>query len=207
MPGRVVGTRIGATLAGLLRAAEAIDKRDMNRSRRLSVVAVGAWLLAAQGLQAKDEASLTAQVRTAIEAFHRADSTMAERFATAVAYAVFPSVGKGGLVFGGARGTGQVYEGGQLIGEVTLTQVTFGLQAGGQSFSQVVLFENRAALDRLKQSKLEMSAQVGAVAAAEGAAKNARYVDGVLIFTRPLTGLMAEASVGGQRFRFRPLYE
>ncbi|MBX3743974.1 MAG: hypothetical protein KF833_01565 [Verrucomicrobiae bacterium] len=151
----------------------------------------------------KDEPTLSEQVGTALASFQRADSTLAERLTGAVGYAVFPSVGKGGLVFGGARGTGQAFEQGRLIGEVVLTQVTFGLQVGGQAFAQLVLFEDSAALDRLKESKLEMSAQIGAVAAAEGAAKNARYVEGVLIFTRPLTGLMAEATVGGQRFRFR----
>lgn len=161
-------------------------------------------LLAATAAGARDEPSLSEQVQTALTSFRRADSTLHERLAGAVGYAVFPSVGKGGLVFGGARGTGEVFEGGQRIGEVILTQVTFGLQIGGQAFAQLVLFEDSAALARLKESKLEMSAQVGAVAAAEGAAKNARYVEGVLIFTRPLTGLMAEATVGGQRFRFRP---
>jgi lipid-binding SYLF domain-containing protein len=154
---------------------------------------------------ANDSDELAAEVKTAIEAFKKADSTMADRLAAAAGYVVFPTVGKGGLGIGGARGSGEVYEGGKLIGHATLTQVTIGLQIGGQAFSELILFENQASLERFKTSRTEMSAQVGAVAAAEGAAKNASYVDGVLIFTRPKSGLMAEASVGGQKFRFKPL--
>jgi lipid-binding SYLF domain-containing protein len=162
-------------------------------------------IVAEPALSAGDDPKLSEEARAAIEAFKRADSSMAERFREAAGYAIFPVVGKGGLVLGAARGEGEVYQNGVLIGEATLTQVTFGLQVGGQSFSELIFFENQAALDRFKESKLEMSAQVGAVAAAEGASKNARYVDGVLIFTRPRSGLMAEASVGGQKFRFKPL--
>jgi lipid-binding SYLF domain-containing protein len=168
-----------------------------------------AWLLAVCFVGgtavAKDSAELSREVKEAIDSFIRADSTMAERFANAAGYAVFPSVGKGGLGVGAARGSGEVYERGQLIGHATLTQVTLGLQIGGQTFSEVVFFEDPAALERFKESKLEMSAQIGAVAAAEGASKNAKYVEGVLIFTKPKSGLMAEASVGGQKLRFKPL--
>jgi lipid-binding SYLF domain-containing protein len=83
-----------------------------------------------------------------------------------------------------------------------MTQVTIGFQAGGQSYSEVVFFENKEAFDRFKENKIEMSAQVSAVAAASGASLNAKYVDGVMVFTRTKGGLMYEASVGGQQFKF-----
>ena len=146
-----------------------------------------------------------AQVRAAIEAFEKADSSLKQRFDTAVGFAIFPSVGKGGLVFGGAHGSGWMYQAGRLVGSVSLTQVTFGAQIGGQEFSEVVFFENQEAVTRFQQSKVEMSAQVSAVAAAEGASQHAKYADGILVFTRPITGLMAEASIGGQKFKFKPL--
>ncbi len=91
------------------------------------------------------------------------------------------------------------------IGSARLSQFTIGAQVGGQVFSQLILFETPAALDRIKESRFEMSAQVGAVAAAEGVAKNAKCVDGVLVITHAGTGLMAEASVGGQKFKFKPV--
>lgn len=158
-----------------------------------------------QTVRADHDEELARDVVSAMEILKKADSTLGDRFASAAGYAIFPSVAKGGLGIGAAHGSGEVFEKGLLIGHAKITQVTVGLQVGGQSFIEAILFENDAALQRFKDSKLEMSAQVGAVAAAEGAAKNAKYVDGVLIITKPKSGLMAEASVGGQKFKFTPL--
>jgi lipid-binding SYLF domain-containing protein len=83
--------------------------------------------------------------------------------------------------------------------------VTVGLQAGGQAYSEVVFFEDEDSFARFKANKVEMSAQVSAVAAAAGASADAKYVDGVAVFTRTKGGLMYEASVGGQQFKFRRL--
>lgn len=149
-----------------------------------------------------DPAKLAQEVKAAIESFKKADSTLDPLFKNAAGYAIFPRVAKGGFVFGGARGEGLVYEKDQVVGEATLTQATVGAQIGGQVFREAIFFETQAALDDFKKSKFEMSAQVGAVAAAEGTAKNAKYTEGVLIFTHAIKGLMAEASVGGQKFKF-----
>jgi lipid-binding SYLF domain-containing protein len=143
-------------------------------------------------------------VEEAIKAFKKADPGLDQTFKSAAGYAVFPNVGKGGLVFGGAHGLGYVYEGDKLVGYASLTQVTFGAQIGGQEFSQIVFFETKGALEQFKSSQFTMNAQVGAVAAAEGASKNAKYVEGVMVFTKAKQGLMAEASVGGQKFKFTP---
>lgn len=143
-------------------------------------------------------------VEEAIRAFKKADPGLEQTFKSAAGYAVFPNVGKGGLVFGGAHGLGYVYEADKLIGYASMSQVTFGAQIGGQEFSQVVFFETKEALAKFRQSQFSMNAQVSAVAAAEGASKNAKYVEGVMVFTRAKQGLMAEASVGGQKFKFTP---
>jgi hypothetical protein len=97
------------------------------------------------------------------------------------------------------------YERGKLIGTASLSQFTVGAQIGGQEFAEAIFFESTPALERFKQSKFEMSAQSSAVAVAKGVSGNARYVEGVMIFTKARTGLMAEASVGGQKFKFAPL--
>ena len=151
--------------------------------------------------------SLRKDVTVTIETFRKADPDMKKFFSNAVGYAVFPGVGKGGFVFGGAHGNGLAYERGRLVGRASLTQVTFGAQIGGQEFAEIIFFETPEALTRFKTSKLEMSAQVSAVAAAEGASKDAKYTQGVLIFTRAVRGLMAEASVGGQKLKFKNLDE
>jgi lipid-binding SYLF domain-containing protein len=118
--------------------------------------------------------------------------------------AFFPEITKGGLGVGGAYGRGVVYEQGQHIGYADVTQGTVGLQAGGQTYSEVIVFENKAAMDRFKQNQVEFGANASAVIAKTGAATNARFVDGVAVFVRPITGAMAEAAVGGQRVTYVP---
>jgi len=86
-----------------------------------------------------------------------------------------------------------------------LTDVNIGAQVGGEHFYEVIFFETTDALKSFKESKLEMAAEANAVAAAEGAAKNAKYQNGVTIFTLPRGGLMVQASIGGQKFKFKPL--
>ena len=147
---------------------------------------------------------LKTESQQAIENFKKADSTLSPYFENSAGYAVFPSVGKGGLVVGGARGTGVLYEKGKPIGKATLTQASIGAQAGGQSFAEVIFFETKTAVEDFKSGKFEMSADVSAVAAAEGAAKSAKYKDGVMVFALPKKGLMVQASIGGQKFKYEP---
>ena len=142
-------------------------------------------------------------VADAIQQFKAADSGMVKFFKESVGYVVFPTVGKGGIGIGGAYGTGLVFQNGQCIGEAKLTQVTLGLQLGGQSYSEVIFFETESALEEFKKSKFALSAQVSAVAAASGASANAKYQLGVAVFTLAKNGLMYEASVGGQKFKFK----
>ena len=168
------------------------------------VPAVCLTLLATAG-QAADHKKLQADVDAAIKEFTKVDSGISAIFKKAAGYVVFPNVGKGGFIVGGAHGNGHVFANGKLIGYASLTQVTVGAQVGGQEFSEVIFFETKEALAKFKESEWAMSAQVSAVAASEGASKNAKYLDGVMVFTKAKQGLMAEASVGGQKFKFEPL--
>jgi lipid-binding SYLF domain-containing protein len=118
--------------------------------------------------------------------------------------ALFPEITKGGVGIGGAYGRGVVYEQGQHIGYADVTQGTVGLQLGGQTYSEVIVFEDRAAMDRFKKNRVDFGANASAVIVQTGAATNARFVDGVAVFVRPITGAMAEASIGGQRVTYVP---
>ena len=129
---------------------------------------------------------------------------MKKRFKNDYGYVVFTNVGKGAVGVGGASGGGIVYEKGVIIGKAQMTQVTIGFQFGGQAYREVVFFENKETLDRFKENKFEFSAQVSAVAAKAGASADAKYTDGILIFTQQKGGLMYEASVGGQKFKYTP---
>ena len=144
-------------------------------------------------------------VAAVIKKFKEKDPGMAKVFARAYGYAVFPTVGKGGMGLGAARGKGYVYQRGRLIGRSTLTQVTIGLQLGGQAYSEVVFFKDAAALDNFKRGKLKLGAQASAVALTARASADLAYRDGVAIVTMAKGGLMYEASVGGQKFSYQPI--
>lgn len=146
-----------------------------------------------------------ADVPPVIEKFKNKDPGMAKIFADAVGYVVFPTVGKGGLGIGGARGKGWVYERGRLIGKSTLTQVSFGFQFGGQAYSEIVFFQTTQALDNFKLGHLKFDAQASAVALTARASADLAYRNGVAIVTMAKGGLMYEASVGGQKFSFKPI--
>ena len=119
-------------------------------------------------------------------------------------YAVFPTVGKGGMGIGGAYGRGIVYERGAPIGYTDVSQGTVGAQIGGQTYTQILVFEDAHALDRFQKGNYEFSAQATAVALQSGKGANAQFSDGVAIFTMAEKGLMAEAAVGGQKFSYEP---
>ena len=122
-------------------------------------------------------------------------------FGNSYGYAVFPTIGKGGIGIGGARGKGLLYEGGNITGEVTLTQLTVGFQWGGQAYSEFIFFKDDVALADFKRGNYELGAQASAVAVTAGASADANYSGGVAIFTQAKGGLMYEASVGGQKFK------
>jgi lipid-binding SYLF domain-containing protein len=134
--------------------------------------------------------------------FIKSDPKMAGLFSNAYGYAIFPNVGKGAVGIGGASGNGVAYEHGAEIGTAKLTQLSIGFQWGGQAYREVIFFESKEHMDRFKENRVELSAQVSAVAVKSGASANAKYVDGVMVFTMQKGGLMYEAAVGGQKFKF-----
>jgi lipid-binding SYLF domain-containing protein len=149
---------------------------------------------------ARDESDAAA----VIAKFKKKDPGLARVFRESAGYVVFPTVAKGGLGIGGARGKGYVYQHDSLIGRSTLTQVSFGLQAGGQAYSEVIFFKDDAALENFKQGHLKLDAQASAVALTERVSADLAYRDGVAIVTMAEGGLMYEASVGGQKLSFSP---
>ena len=151
--------------------------------------------------EAKRE-NLVDEAKTTLNSMQNVDPTLASFLDRAYGYAIFPNVGKGGLVAGGAYGKGDVYEQGKFIGYADLRQGTIGLQAGGQNFSELIVFENKAALDRFTNNQFEFAANASAVALKPGVSKSASFDKGVAVFTQPKGGLMFEAAVGGQQFTF-----
>lgn len=134
----------------------------------------------------------------------KANSGLEEFFESSAGYVIFPNVGKGGFIVGGASGNGVVYENGTAVGMADLKKLNIGFQAGGQAIIEVIFFETPVDLERFKSENFEFSAETSAVALKSGIAFNAKYKDGVAVFALPKAGLMADASVGGQRFEYRP---
>ena len=143
-------------------------------------------------------------VQKAIIAVKKADPGIEAFFDHSAGYAVFPSVGKGGIVIGGAYGKGLVIAGDRVIGDTSMTQGTIGLQLGGQVYSQFIFFKDDIALGHFQRGNFEFGAQASAVAVTRGASADTSYDKGVAVFTHATGGLMVEGSVGGQQFTFTP---
>ena len=124
-------------------------------------------------------------------------------FKEAAGFAVFPNIAKAGLGIGGARGNGEVFEDGKVIGSTTVTQLSFGFQLGGQAFSQIIFFQNKRDIDRFTDGNFEFGASASAALITEGANASIDYTNGVAVMTFSKGGLMYEASIGGQKFTFK----
>jgi lipid-binding SYLF domain-containing protein len=120
-------------------------------------------------------------------------------------YAILPTVGKGAVGVGGAYGQGEVYQQGKRVGYADMTQATVGASLGGQTYSELIVFRTPQALQNFESGQYTFSADISAVAAKAGAADNARWANDVTVFTDVKGGLMADASVGGQKFNFEGL--
>jgi lipid-binding SYLF domain-containing protein len=140
-------------------------------------------------------------------------------------YALFPTIGKGGIGIGGAHGKGRVYKNGNHVGDTSMTQLTIGFQLGGQAYSQVIFFEDKRAFDEFTGGNFEFGAQASAVAITAGASASSStagggtagasggkhdattaggYTKGMAVFTVAKGGLMYEASIGGQKYKYTP---
>lgn len=146
-------------------------------------------------------------------------------FASAYGYAVFPTIGKGGIGIGGAHGSGRVYAKGKYVGDTSMTQVTIGLQLGGQAFSEIIFFEDERSFKDFTSGNFEFGAQASAIAITAGASASTStagnsagasggkkdattagdYKKGMAVYTIAKGGLMYEAAIGGQKFKYKPL--
>ena len=186
----------------------------MNRS--LGILASAVLLLFAVASFADEYSDTT-------ELFKNAGQTK-RFFDNSYGYAVFPSIGKGGLVIGGAYGRGRVYRQGVYVGDTSVTQVSLGLQAGGQAYSMMVFFQDQRAFDEFTNGSFEFGADAGAVAitaaanaragtsgasaGASGGMKDAanagNYYRGLAVFTIAKGGAMFEAAIAGAKFKYTP---
>jgi lipid-binding SYLF domain-containing protein len=175
-------------------------------SMRMTCLAAG--VIAAMALSActtapksvVGKADIEQDAAAALAKAQRTDPTLVPILNSAAGYAVFPSVGKGAAGIGGAYGKGVLYERGSAVGYCDLIQASIGFQLGGQAYTEIIAFETWQAVDTFKQGNFRFDAQATAVALKSGAGANAKFTNGVAVFTMDEAGLMYEASVGGQKF-------
>ncbi len=174
--------------------------------RKLTIILLGliATILAVPGFSWSPDADdkLELDVAKAIATIKEKDPSIKKFFDTSAAYAVFPGVAKGAMGIGAAHGKGIMIEGGRTVGDTSVTQVTIGFQLGGQVYSEFIFFKDTTAVKDFKRGNFEFDAQVSAVAVTAGASADAGYNGGVAIFTMAKGGLMYEASIGGQKFKY-----
>ena len=152
--------------------------------------------------QNKKDKEILANADKAKVTLLKKDVGLEKFFKTSSGYVIFPNVGKGALVVGGAIGNGVVYEHGKAVGMASLKNLSVGFQAGGESLIEVIFFETEDALEEFKEGNFEFSARASAVAADKGVSKDANYDDSVIVFALPKAGLMADTSIGGQKFEY-----
>jgi lipid-binding SYLF domain-containing protein len=169
-----------------------------------TVIAFGLGACATAPVSVEGKADIEKDAATTLAAARAADPTLGSVFNSSAGYAVFPTVGKAAAGVGGAYGKGVLYEGGRVVGYCDLTQATVGMQLGGQTYSQIIAFETKQAVDTFKQGNFRFAAQATAVALKSGVGANAQFKEGVAVFTMDETGLMYEAAVGGQKFSYQP---
>lgn len=181
-----------------------VNKETNNNMRYLKTMIVAVAFLGMFTATAQDDKTneLIKDAEKAKTDLVSKNESLATFFDNSAGYVIFPNVGKGGLIIGGASGNGIVYEEGNVIGKSNLKKLNIGFQAGGQAVVEVIFFETKTDLERFKEDDFQFAAETSAVAVKSGIAFNAKYKDGVAVFAMPKAGLMADASVGGQRFEF-----
>lgn len=177
--------------------------RNWTQSLFIAGLLIAANNLAAWEPDPNDKQQL--EVQAAILDIKAKDPGMQAWFDGAAGYAVFPKVGKGGFIIGGAYGTGLVIADDKVVGTTSISQATIGLQIGAQAYAEFIFFKDNIALESFKRGNYEMGAQASAVVAKAGASADAAYDKGVAVFTNISGGVMAEATISGQKFKFEPV--
>lgn len=152
-----------------------------------------------------EQQAMDQRAQAALQTMVAHDPSLREVLDRSAGYAVFPQVGEGAAIVGGSHGVGVVYQNGRPVGYATLSQATVGAQLGGQSFTELIVFQTPDALNRLKAGNFDFTANASATALKAGAAANARFEGGTAVFVDNQAGLMAALNVGGQQISFEPI--
>jgi lipid-binding SYLF domain-containing protein len=183
------------------------QRKNVARIRFICAAAIAVGTLAFPGCSTvpdtpQGRSELTNDSTAAFHDFLTRDPSLNDLVKKSRAYAIFPSIGRGAVVFGGSYGRGEVWEDGKQIGFADVTAATFGASLGGQNYAQLILFRTPEALERFQTGQFTFNASASAIADKSGAAQQAKWDNDVAVFVDPKGGFMADASIGGQKFNF-----
>lgn len=153
-------------------------------------------------VEQEKRAEIIEDAERARKEFRERNPDIENLYEVSAGYAIFPNVGKGAYILGGAAGNGVVYENDEIVGFAELRQIDIGLQLGGQAFSQIIFFETPQDLNEFKEGNLEFGGNASAVLIEEGRAESISFNDGIAVATMPKAGAMLEISIGGQKFNY-----
>jgi lipid-binding SYLF domain-containing protein len=168
-------------------------------------LAVGIGCGSTKPKSTSEQVELESEARDTIAQMEARMPGLRDSLQNARGYAVFPEIGKGGLIVGGAHGHGVLFEHGQIVGYVKMNEASIGLQAGGESFGELIVFYDQESLADIKDGNFEMGAKASVVALDEGAGAGMQPIEqGTAVYILPRGGLMADVSVSGQQIEFEP---
>ncbi len=170
----------------------------------LTLSALSVLVLAEDELTQEEKNKINLNYNKTIKSFMKDNKIVTNLVYDSHAYVVFPSIGKGGLIFGGAYGEGRAYIKGFWVGDVILKQYTVGLQAGGQSYSEIIFFKTEDAFEKFKKDGFEDSTQSSIVPIYSGVSSDVDFAKDVQVYTSSSAGLMLEATTGAQNFTYTP---
>jgi lipid-binding SYLF domain-containing protein len=151
-----------------------------------------------------ERVTLEQKAQSTLQAMISKDATLPSLLNIAAGYVVFPEIGKGGFIAGGAHGQGVLYSQGRVVGYVELSEASIGAQIGAQSFAELIVFRDSADLQRVKLDQFALSGNASAVMLSAGVAGSTYNTNSIMVFVMPRGGAMAELSVGGQELDFEP---
>jgi lipid-binding SYLF domain-containing protein len=184
------------------------------RQLRIGLISIVLGMAGAAGMltscatapkSAEGQSNLQMRADQTVRSMMQRDPGLGALLQRSAGYAVFPEIGKGGLVVGGAHGKGILYERGRQVGFISLSQASIGAQVGGQAFSEIIVFQNPWDVARVKSGKFQLTADASAVALTAGAAAGTVFRNGVAVFVVPRGGAMASLAIGGQKLDFQPM--
>ncbi|MDB5331724.1 MAG: hypothetical protein JWP03_2875 [Phycisphaerales bacterium] len=152
-----------------------------------------------------DRVAMQDEAKAALERIQAQDPSTRDLLNRAYAYVIFPEVGEASLGIGGAHGRGYAYQNGQLVGTVTITEGSVGLQAGGATYAELLVFQSEDAFNKLRNNVFSFSADATATIVKAGAAAQTQFNNGVQVFVLPKGGFEAGVAVKGQKFHFTPV--